>query len=71
MSQSVAQELMEPVDPVIADLTRQIKEEIGPEPVGKEEGSILRQKYGLSAPQLTPSEQNLIRREEQRNGRRR
>jgi len=49
---------------IIVDVTRQMKEEIGTDTLSKDDEFMLRQKYGLSAPQLTLSEQNLIRREE-------
>ena len=49
---------------LILDVTRQMKEEIGTDTLSKDDEFMLRQKYGLSAPQLTLSELNLIRREE-------
>lgn len=57
-------------DEVIAEVTKQFKDDLGTEPVAREEEFILRQKYGLTAPQLTLSELNLIRREERNAGRR-
>lgn len=49
---------------VLESVTKQFKEDVGTDTLTKEHTFMLQQKYGLVAPQLTLSEQNLIRREE-------
>jgi hypothetical protein len=57
-------------DELITEVTKQFKEDLGTEPVSPETEFLIRQKYGLTAPQLTLSELNLIRWEERNAGRR-
>lgn len=52
-------------DKVVSEIIRQFNEEIGEDNiVDPKENMMLRQKYGLSAPQLTPSEKYLSKRDE-------
>lgn len=59
---------IEATDEVVAEVTKQFKDDLGTEPTSRETEFLLRQKYGLTAPQLTLSELNLIRREERNAG---
>jgi len=51
---------------MIEELQRQLQEEIGEDELNKDELKILAQKYGLMVPQFTPSERNLIIRDERK-----
>lgn len=46
---------------LLSDIMRQFSEEVGEEDVPGKELMILRQKFGLSAPQLTQSDKHLLK----------
>ena len=53
-------------DKIIQALNEQMVEEIGDTELNLEEKRMLLQKFGLMAPQFTPSERNLIMKDERR-----